>query len=157
MVLYLYVLIVFSLHRESLNLILVTNPSLRWFCHKNRLAMTLVKNQSTDPHYNSHGLTCISSNTSCARPKNPSNRSRDCRHRINEQKNETAARTASHSRRRKISGRGGPVRPKSQARKESTRRQKEGGSGAPSAAATRQSRRKRAAEEDEEAERKELP
>jgi hypothetical protein len=33
MVLYLYVLIVFSLHRESLKLILVTNPSPRWLCH----------------------------------------------------------------------------------------------------------------------------
>jgi hypothetical protein len=33
MVLYLCVLIVFSLHRESLKLILATNPSLRWFCH----------------------------------------------------------------------------------------------------------------------------
>jgi hypothetical protein len=26
-------LIVFSLHRESLKLILVMNPFLRWFCH----------------------------------------------------------------------------------------------------------------------------
>jgi hypothetical protein len=33
MVLYLCVLIVFSLHRESLKLILVMNPSPRWFCH----------------------------------------------------------------------------------------------------------------------------
>jgi hypothetical protein len=33
MVLYLCVLIVFSLHRESLKLILVMNPSLRWFYH----------------------------------------------------------------------------------------------------------------------------
>jgi hypothetical protein len=34
MVLYLFVLIVFSLHRESLKLILATNPFLRWFCHR---------------------------------------------------------------------------------------------------------------------------
>jgi hypothetical protein len=34
MVLYLCVLIVFSLRRESLKLILATNPSQRWFCHK---------------------------------------------------------------------------------------------------------------------------
>jgi hypothetical protein len=34
MVLYLCVLIVFSLHRESLKLILVTNPFPRWFCHR---------------------------------------------------------------------------------------------------------------------------
>jgi hypothetical protein len=34
MVLYLCVLIVFSLHRESLKLILATNPSPRWFCHR---------------------------------------------------------------------------------------------------------------------------
>jgi hypothetical protein len=33
MVLYLCVLIVFSLHRESLKFILATNPSLSWFCH----------------------------------------------------------------------------------------------------------------------------
>jgi hypothetical protein len=33
MVLYLCVLIVFSLHRESLMLILAMNPFLRWFCH----------------------------------------------------------------------------------------------------------------------------
>jgi hypothetical protein len=33
MVLYLCVLIVFSLHRESLKLILATNNSPRWFCH----------------------------------------------------------------------------------------------------------------------------
>jgi hypothetical protein len=33
MVLYLCVLIVFSLRRESLKLILATNPSPRWFCH----------------------------------------------------------------------------------------------------------------------------
>jgi hypothetical protein len=33
MILYLCVLIVFSLHRESLKLILVMNPSPRWFCH----------------------------------------------------------------------------------------------------------------------------
>jgi hypothetical protein len=33
MVLYLCVLIVFSFHRESLKLILMTNPSPRWFCH----------------------------------------------------------------------------------------------------------------------------
>jgi hypothetical protein len=33
MVLYLCVLIVFSLRRESLKLILVTDPFLRWFCH----------------------------------------------------------------------------------------------------------------------------
>jgi hypothetical protein len=29
------VLIVFSLHRESLKLILAMNPSPRWFCHRN--------------------------------------------------------------------------------------------------------------------------
>jgi hypothetical protein len=34
MVLYLYVLTVFSLHREWLKLILATNPSPRWFCHR---------------------------------------------------------------------------------------------------------------------------
>jgi hypothetical protein len=34
MVLYLCVLIVFSLHRESLKLILATNPSPRWLYHK---------------------------------------------------------------------------------------------------------------------------
>jgi hypothetical protein len=34
MILYLRVLIVFSLHRESLKLILAMNPYLRWFCHK---------------------------------------------------------------------------------------------------------------------------
>jgi hypothetical protein len=33
MVLYLCVLIVFSLHRESLKLILAMNPFSRWFCH----------------------------------------------------------------------------------------------------------------------------
>jgi hypothetical protein len=33
MVLYLCVLIVFSLKRESLKLILATDPLLRWFCH----------------------------------------------------------------------------------------------------------------------------
>jgi hypothetical protein len=33
MVLYLCVLIVFSIHRESLKLILAMNPSPRWFCH----------------------------------------------------------------------------------------------------------------------------
>jgi hypothetical protein len=33
MVLYLCVLIVFSLRRESLKLILATDPFLRWFCH----------------------------------------------------------------------------------------------------------------------------
>jgi hypothetical protein len=35
MVLYLFMLIMFSLHRESLKLILVDNPPppLRWFCH----------------------------------------------------------------------------------------------------------------------------
>jgi hypothetical protein len=33
MVLYLCVLIVFSLRRESLKLILVTDPFMRWFCH----------------------------------------------------------------------------------------------------------------------------
>jgi hypothetical protein len=33
MVLYLCVLIVFSLRRESLKLILATNPLPRWFCH----------------------------------------------------------------------------------------------------------------------------
>jgi hypothetical protein len=32
-VLYLCVLIVFSLRRESLKLILVTDPLPRWFCH----------------------------------------------------------------------------------------------------------------------------
>jgi hypothetical protein len=34
MVLYLCALIVFSLHRESLKLILAMNPSVRWFCHR---------------------------------------------------------------------------------------------------------------------------
>jgi hypothetical protein len=34
MILYLCVLIVFSLHRESLKLILTMNPFTRWFCHK---------------------------------------------------------------------------------------------------------------------------
>jgi hypothetical protein len=34
MVLYLCVLIVFSLHRELLKLILATNPLARWFCHR---------------------------------------------------------------------------------------------------------------------------
>jgi hypothetical protein len=34
MVLYYCVLIVFSLHRESLKLILATDPIPRWFCHK---------------------------------------------------------------------------------------------------------------------------
>jgi hypothetical protein len=34
MVLYLCVLIMFLLRRESLKLILVDDPSLRWFCHK---------------------------------------------------------------------------------------------------------------------------
>jgi hypothetical protein len=34
MVLYLCVLIVFSFHRESLKLILATDPLPRWFCHK---------------------------------------------------------------------------------------------------------------------------
>jgi hypothetical protein len=34
MVLYLCVLIVFSLHRELLKLILETNPFWRWFCHR---------------------------------------------------------------------------------------------------------------------------
>jgi hypothetical protein len=38
MVLYLCVLIVFSLHRELLKLILETNPLLRWFCHNNSLS-----------------------------------------------------------------------------------------------------------------------
>jgi hypothetical protein len=33
MILYLCVLILFSLHRESLKLILAMNPFLRWFCH----------------------------------------------------------------------------------------------------------------------------
>jgi hypothetical protein len=33
-VLYLCVLIVFSLHRESLKLILATDPLPRWFCHR---------------------------------------------------------------------------------------------------------------------------
>jgi hypothetical protein len=33
MVLYLCVLIVFSLHQESLKLTLTTDPLLRWFCH----------------------------------------------------------------------------------------------------------------------------
>jgi hypothetical protein len=37
MILYLCVLIVFSLHRESLKLILATDPSLRWFCHMSDL------------------------------------------------------------------------------------------------------------------------
>jgi hypothetical protein len=34
MILYLCVLIVFSLHRDSLKLILAMNPFPRWFCHK---------------------------------------------------------------------------------------------------------------------------
>jgi hypothetical protein len=34
MVLYLYVLIVFSLRQESLKLILATDPLPRWFCHR---------------------------------------------------------------------------------------------------------------------------
>jgi hypothetical protein len=34
MVLYLCVLIVFSLHRESLKLILLTDPLPNWFCHR---------------------------------------------------------------------------------------------------------------------------
>jgi hypothetical protein len=34
MVLYLCVLIMFSLHRESLKLILTTDPLPRWFCHR---------------------------------------------------------------------------------------------------------------------------
>jgi hypothetical protein len=34
MVLYLCVLIVFLLHRESLKLILATDPLPRWFCHR---------------------------------------------------------------------------------------------------------------------------
>jgi hypothetical protein len=40
MVLYLRVLIVFSLHRESLKLILATNPSPRWLCHSYALVDT---------------------------------------------------------------------------------------------------------------------
>jgi hypothetical protein len=35
MVLYLCVLIVFSLRRESLKLILAMDPLMRWFCHSN--------------------------------------------------------------------------------------------------------------------------
>jgi hypothetical protein len=46
MVLYLCVLIVFSLHRESLKLILATNPSLRWFYHKNNRANALAQQAS---------------------------------------------------------------------------------------------------------------
>jgi hypothetical protein len=42
MVLYLCVLIVFSLRRESLKLILATNPFLRWFCHTEGLAQKIV-------------------------------------------------------------------------------------------------------------------
>jgi hypothetical protein len=34
MILYLCVLIIFSLYQEPLKLILVMNPFLRWFCHK---------------------------------------------------------------------------------------------------------------------------
>jgi hypothetical protein len=41
MVLYLRVLIVFSLRRESLKLILVMNPSPRWFCHARRQSRRL--------------------------------------------------------------------------------------------------------------------
>jgi hypothetical protein len=41
MVLYLCVLIVFSLHRESLRLILVMNPSPRWFCHIEHLVFII--------------------------------------------------------------------------------------------------------------------
>jgi hypothetical protein len=37
MVLYLCALIVFSLRRESLKLILATNPSPRWLCHKDAI------------------------------------------------------------------------------------------------------------------------
>jgi hypothetical protein len=42
MVLYLCVLIVLSLHRESLKLILETNPFLRWFCHINTVLGNLM-------------------------------------------------------------------------------------------------------------------
>jgi hypothetical protein len=31
-------LIVFSLHRESLKLILLVDPFLRWFCHRSKTA-----------------------------------------------------------------------------------------------------------------------
>jgi hypothetical protein len=40
------VLIVFSLHRESLKLILKTNPSPRWFCH-----IEVSRPKSTEMHY----------------------------------------------------------------------------------------------------------
>jgi hypothetical protein len=43
MVLYLCVLIVFLLHRESLKLILAANPSPRWFCHKPPKPQTLTR------------------------------------------------------------------------------------------------------------------
>jgi hypothetical protein len=43
MVLYLCVLIVFSLHRELLKLILATNPFSRWFCHNDNLKFQMGK------------------------------------------------------------------------------------------------------------------
>jgi hypothetical protein len=56
MVLYLCVLIVFSLRQESLKLILVTNPSPRWFCH-NHLARPDVR------HLNGDGILLCGTNT----------------------------------------------------------------------------------------------
>jgi hypothetical protein len=41
MVMYYYVLIVFSFHRESLKLILATDPLLRWFCHNDAIPLTV--------------------------------------------------------------------------------------------------------------------
>jgi hypothetical protein len=54
MVLYLYVLIVFSLRQESLKLILVTDPFLMWFCHKSLVGTSLNTNGKT----RDHGHTC---------------------------------------------------------------------------------------------------
>jgi hypothetical protein len=121
--------------------------------HENRLTAILIKNQSTTPHCNSQHLTNILSITYCTQPKNPSNRRRDCRHRVNELKKKRRLGLKSQHRRRKISGRRGPVRPKS-VRKKSTRRQNKGSSSAPAAAATGRSRRKRATEKDGATERK---
>jgi hypothetical protein len=49
MVLYLCVLIVFSLRRESLKLILATDSLPRWFCHNDGVAVEL------SPHFNALG------------------------------------------------------------------------------------------------------
>jgi hypothetical protein len=48
MVLYLCVLIVFSLHRESLKLILVTDPLLRWFYHKRPVGSFCIQPAKTE-------------------------------------------------------------------------------------------------------------